>query len=528
MNITDSNLTNDLELFDKIVPQIDTTVTKIGCKKFKSLFEKYQFSHNGLTRRTELIKSIIYHMANKNTVVRELKKIKKIENSIDWFLEKDSDNFGFKYELFNTKELITTKNFFKIYSPSFIIIIYLLVYVIMRYYGVGMGFVDYFKNIYTGYRSIIFMILVLILKDSNMSSFMANLLASLYILFQVYSIYNSFDSSYSHYTKRRDFCNKFNDVKSIMKSIYTIFKNDMFMVHEKVLLKSNINLVKQYFVDKKLSFGQMYLMKIEGKFNDIIEDLMNYIGLLDAFISVTRLVEIKQFCFPKYIYDSNKPLIKIEQMWSPMFNSNQVFNDCDLDNVNCMIITGANSSGKSTYIRNVLLNVLFAQTIGVCCCKNIELSPFSFIFSYINIPNISRNNESLYQAEINRCFNYLKRIEFLKDGQFSLTVIDELFTGTTPKEGIATSYGLCEYIGDIQSNIMIVTTHFHEIADLGIKYPDKFINKKFDVYEINGQYVRPFKLIDGISDKNIAIELLYQKGYNNTIIKNAIIKYDEL
>ena len=194
-----------------------------------------------------------------------------------------------------------------------------------------------------------------------------------------------------------------------------------------------------------------------------------------------------------------------------------------------MIITGPNTSGKSTYIRNVMLAIFLSQTLGVCYCDEIVFTPFYSLFTYINIPNIARNKESLFEAEIMRCMDYCKIIEELDENHYLFTVIDELFTGTNPKEGIAGSYAVCDYVGKFDTSLLILTTHFEELTGLASCYPNRFKNMKFSVIKKNdGGFHRPYVIEEGISRQNIAIELLHDKGYNEEIIGRALEKMDEL
>jgi predicted kinase len=38
----------------------------------------------------------------------------------------------------------------------------------------------------------------------------------------------------------------------------------------------------------------------------------------------------------------------------------------------CVVLTGANASGKSTFMKAVAINVILAQTINTCVVKDIE------------------------------------------------------------------------------------------------------------------------------------------------------------
>ena len=164
-----------------------------------------------------------------------------------------------------------------------------------------------------------------------------------------------------------------------------------------------------------------------------------------------------------------------------------------------------------------------SQTLGISACESIKFTPFHNLFTYLDIPNISRDKESLFEAEVHRCLEFCETMERIPPTKFSFTIMDELFTGTNPSEGIASSYAVCEYLGQFDNSIMIVTTHFNKLTELSNVYPIKFTNKKFYVQKLeDGTFQRPYKISNGVSDQNIAIELLRNKGYNSAIIDRAI------
>src|SRR5207244_3210709 len=160
-----------------------------------------------LVRRREIINSILKNQKNSKKIVTELKKIKKYENKILWFfsdLGKEFKDFYFKKDYFNSQDLLSTSNLLKIYMLSLTILIYLLIFIVLKYYGIDINVKDYFKNIYTGYQMFIVGIVSLFISNLNIISLVSNMLTTFYVLYQMYTVYSSFDSSISHYNKCGD------------------------------------------------------------------------------------------------------------------------------------------------------------------------------------------------------------------------------------------------------------------------------------------------------------------------------------
>ncbi len=531
---TNPKLLKDLEIHNKILPKIDKTYTNYGSKKLKDLFNSYDDTPK-LTNRRRLLSILINKNKKRKFMIKKLKAIHKLEPSIEWFFQDSKDNdLYFKHEYFNVKEILSASNYMKIYSPSLIIIIYLFVYGILKYNGFPVNIKEYFIGIYYGYKAMIGSILLLLTSNINMISFLVNVLSTMYVFYQLYGIYNSFESSMAHYSKCSDFRNNISDVKELIKNGSKILKKDREIIElyydsqDKIKILNSVNQLNMIFSEKNISsLGNILLLrKNSSEFNMFFEILKDYIGAVDAFLNISRLVIVGGFKFPRYNFNSNEPFIKATGLWSLYVNKNeQVINDCNLDKPNAMILTGPNTSGKSTYIRNVMLAVLMAQSLGITCCNSLYFTPFSNLFTYLDIPNIARNKESLFEAEVHRCLEFCKIIENIPSNKFTFTIMDELFTGTNPEEGIASSYSVSEYLGHFTNSIIIITTHFHQLTELAKEYPNKFINKRFAVIRNNdGTFHRPYKIEDGVSYQNIAIELLRNKGYDSVIIERAISK----
>lgn len=195
-------------------------------------------------------------------------------------------------------------------------------------------------------------------------------------------------------------------------------------------------------------------------------------------------------------------------MWNPKLNNSQIKNNVEFNTQNTMILTGPNTSGKSTYMKTALLSILMAQTIGIVCAEEIILTPFHFIYSYINVPD-QIGRKSLFEGEVDRCHDFLQMV---KTNKFGFTVIDELFTGTNPIDGVSSSYAVCSELKKYPNSVQIVSTHFHYLCRLPKKYPHVFFNKCFK---------NDYSLMDGWSNQCVGIDLLQNNGFSNEIIETA-------
>ncbi len=346
------------------------------------------------------------------------------------------------------------------------------------------------------------------------------------ILFYFNSIFNSIELSKLTHKINILICNHINSISKYIKAGYDIIeaiyddnnfnnvfnninydiKNIEYLLNFKNL--QNINCENEYFNN----FGEkLNLYKFLDK--DKLKDFLNVTYLCDTVISLYLIKNEKSLAYPDYI-KSEEPIIKIKGLTHPNID-NAVKNDINLDNKNNLIITGPNAAGKSTFIKAVAINILLSQTICMSFTDSIELTPFYYISSQINIVD-DKGCESLFQAEMNRIIENINNVEECKkSNKFSILFLDELFNSTNIIEGLSGSYSICKKLCDTNTNITLLTTHYNYLNKLE-KNTNKFKNYKMESKQNDNIISFPYKIKEGYSKQYIALELLK----NNENLKN--------
>jgi DNA mismatch repair protein MutS len=186
-----------------------------------------------------------------------------------------------------------------------------------------------------------------------------------------------------------------------------------------------------------------------------------------------------------------------------------------------VILTGPNAGGKSTFLKGLALNIILAQTIGIVPARHMSLTPFNSINTYLNIPDDTAGGKSLFKAEVLRAQQLLMNTKALKNNQFGFSIMDEMFSGTSPKEGEAASYAVAKKFGELPNNILLLATHFPKLTQLE-NATNNFKNYKVCVtFDDQGNIVYPYKLEAGIADQNVAINILKEEGFDTSILDDA-------
>lgn len=249
-------------------------------------------------------------------------------------------------------------------------------------------------------------------------------------------------------------------------------------------------------------------------------------GTIDALVAVAQVVKdhagkTGQYCFVDHVQQAT-PYIALEGYWHPALDPDEVItNDIIIGGSNPanVMITGPNAGGKSTSLKAITLAVLLGQSFGVAPARSATLTPFSMVNTYLNIADTT-GKESLFQAEMRRTGQLLHDIRALKPKQLSFVILDEIFTGTNPREGMAGAYGVAKKLTSYPNSMAIIATHFKEITALE-QETGKYTNYKVAIDRVDGRIVYQYKLLPGVTDQAIALDLLAQEGFDADILASA-------
>ena len=102
--------------------------------------------------------------------------------------------------------------------------------------------------------------------------------------------------------------------------------------------------------------------------------LLDNMGELDAVISIASFRELLPlWCSPCFCEEKGKHIrLLAEDLYHPLIQE-PVANTIETEG--SVLVTGSNASGKSTFLKNVAINSILAQTVLTCTCSHYE-APF--------------------------------------------------------------------------------------------------------------------------------------------------------
>ncbi len=262
--------------------------------------------------------------------------------------------------------------------------------------------------------------------------------------------------------------------------------------------------------------------KLMEEVKDELAPLFEAAGELEAYVSVAQLVKKHQdtpvhFCFAE-LMTSDTPYVQMTNFWNPFINpdevvpNNIVLNGSEPRNA---IVTGPNTGGKSTIIKSVGLNLLFAQTFGIAAADSMRFTPFTALNCHLNITDDIATGTSLFHAEVKRAKELLDQVQALKPHEFSFTILDEVFNGTNAEGGSKAAYRFAHDLGTHKNALLIIATHFNLMTDLQ-RATDYFKNVSvWAQVKEDGTIYRPFTLRNGTfedPENKILEAILQQEG----------------
>ena len=315
------------------------------------------------------------------------------------------------------------------------------------------------------------------------------------------------------------------------------------------ITKANLGNVPDHYIRKQTTVnGERFitpeLKEIEGKilgadersrsleyelFTQLREEVLKYLvelqqtasalATLDVICSLAEVARLFSYCRPELtdglrisITDGRHPVLDqslVEEKFVP--------NDTELDgNGNrLLIITGPNMAGKSTYIRQVALLVLMAQTGSFIPAAAAEIGLADRIFTRVGASDDLSRGQSTFMVEMNETANITNNATAR-----SLVILDEIGRGTSTFDGLSIAWSVAEYLHDEVKARTLFATHYHELTELemtrnGVK------NFNIAVREWNDQIIFLRKIVRGGADKSYGIQVARLAGLPAGVIARA-------
>lgn len=212
--------------------------------------------------------------------------------------------------------------------------------------------------------------------------------------------------------------------------------------------------------------------------------------------------------------------IILKQARHPLMLEGFVPEDFTFDEERIAIVSGVNAGGKSVLLKTAGLFSLMAYCgIFVPAQEGTTIGMHDGVFVQIGDEQSVLNNLSTFTAHVAFLREMLSHLEARPaDSPLALVLMDELGTGTDPREGSALGYALLERLRELPAKV-IVTTHYDLIKTLGERYPDcKNFSLAFDEENLRPSY----RVLDGIPGSSFAFHIARSQGLSEKLLTRAV------
>jgi hypothetical protein len=172
-----------------------------------------------------------------------------------------------------------------------------------------------------------------------------------------------------------------------------------------------------------------------------------------------------------------------------------------------LLVSGSNMSGKSTLLRTVGINIVLALAGAPVCAQRVQLSPLA-IGATLRVQDSLQAGSSRFYAEISR----LRQLMDIAKGPLPLLfLLDEILHGTNSHDRRVGAEGLIQ--GFLKRNaIGLVTTHDLALAQIVETLASRAANVCFEDHLVDGKLVFDYRMRPGIVQKSNALELMRSVG----------------
>lgn len=252
-----------------------------------------------------------------------------------------------------------------------------------------------------------------------------------------------------------------------------------------------------------------YAYKIEKYLNNNVSQIPNFIDTIGEFEALICLglfaYQNEDFNYPFPSGESR--IIDIKKFAHPFVDKEKrVFNDFFINKDNRVtIITGANMTGKSTFLRSIGINMILAMNGCPICAESFSFYPIS-VFTSMKTSDSLSDGSSYFNAEIKR----LKLlVEKLENKEPQLIILDEILKGTNSIDKLKGSKLFLEKIMNVNTfNTCLIATHDLGLTEIENKYPLNISNYCFELHNNNGTLEPDYKLQKGVTKSMNAIQLM--------------------
>jgi DNA mismatch repair protein MutS len=257
-------------------------------------------------------------------------------------------------------------------------------------------------------------------------------------------------------------------------------------------------------LSKKTIFYADYFFRVDRK-NDL-RLILDIYYKFDAWLAIVETAKHHQLAFPEFT--QGKQVFLANAMWHPLVNGAVPNHFNVMDDRPLCIITGANTSGKTTFLKTCGITVYLAHLGWPVPAATLTLSFADRLFTSIHLSDDLNLGYSHFYNEMMR----VKQIaESLEADEHCFVIIDELFRGTNRDDALVCSKKVIDGFLFRPGSLFLISTHLLELLESYQNAPDIDF-QCFQTSIKDNSFENSFHIEQGIATAKVGYMIMEQTG----------------
>ena len=245
------------------------------------------------------------------------------------------------------------------------------------------------------------------------------------------------------------------------------------------------------------------------------------VALADVVAALAELAATRDYCRPAVDGGSGLRIVRGRHpvVECSLVETRFVPNDTQLEagRQAIAVLTGPNMGGKSTYLRQVALIVLLAQSGSFVPASEVALGVVDRIFCRVGASDSLAEGQSTFMVELSETANILHHAT-----PRSLILLDEVGRGTSTFDGLSLAWAVVEHLDALPGGAprTLFATHYHELTELETELT-RVLNLRMAVRESDEGVAFLHRVERGAADRSYGIEVARLAGMPQAVVARA-------
>jgi len=249
----------------------------------------------------------------------------------------------------------------------------------------------------------------------------------------------------------------------------------------------------------------------------VVYRLIHSYAKLDAWQSMGKATVKNGWAFPELL--SAMPVyFEARGLHHPLLQHPVSYDITFAEQNNFLLLTGANMSGKTTFMRALGVGALLGHLGMGVPASSLRMSFLQGIITNMHVEDNILRGESYFFAEVQRMKQTAGK---LQQHEPHLVLMDELFKGTNVHDAYECTKAVLDGLLHHPNHLMILSTHLYEVAQQFSGNKQILFSYFVTQMATDGSYEFTYELKSGISNDRIGYRILQKEGVIDLLNKNS-------